>query len=125
MGRGIGNNQSLLDPSFHKYGNKSGKLLALMCKGSHTSTHTAALKNKFGNFITFPKQINRILEKYYASLYGQDPIDEHKATSFLENILLPTIDDSLLAQLNAPIALDEIAHTIKSLSPGKVPGPNG
>lgn len=72
---------------------------------------------------TTPKDINLILEKFYESLYGPDPINE--STAFLNKVPLPIIDDKLLTQLNAPLSLEEFTHTIKSLSPGKAPVPDG
>lgn len=116
--------QSLLDLSYHKYGNKSGKLLARLCKGPHTSTHITVLKDPSGNLTSSPKDINLILEQFYPALYGPDAIDEATALSFLDRVPLPTVNDTLLSQLNAPITLVKISSAIKSLTPGKAPGPD-
>lgn len=49
--------QSLLDLSYQKYGNKSGKLLVHLCKGPHTSTHITAIKDPSGNLTSSLKDI--------------------------------------------------------------------
>lgn len=87
--------------------------------------HLHKHKGKSSNLVTSPKNINFILEKFYASLYGADSIDETTAISFLDRVLLPIMNDTLLTQLNAPVSLIEITGTIKTLSPGKAQGPDG
>lgn len=96
--------QSFLDLNYHKYSNKSGKLLARFCKGPHTATHITALKNGSGNLTSTPKNLNLILEQFYAALYGPDPMDEATVLSFLDKVPLPTVNDTLLSQLNAPVS---------------------
>lgn len=67
--------KSHLNLKYHKYGNKPGKLLAKLCKGNHTPTHILLLKDTQGTTASSSKGIIMILERYYASLYGEDLID--------------------------------------------------
>lgn len=99
--------QSLLDLQYHKFGNKAGTILTHLCKGQQNATHIAALKDNLGKLATSPKDISASLENFCANLYGPNHIDEAPAQAFLDKVPLSTIDDTHLAQLNAPISKDE------------------
>lgn len=72
------------------------------------------------NLTTSQSDITDILAKFYASMYSAEPTDAAAATSWLDQVDLPTIDGSLLSSLNAPISLEEITQLPK----GKAPGPD-
>lgn len=111
--------KSLSDLQYHKFANKAGKLLARLCKGPHTPTHIQALKDIQGKITSVPKDINLILERFYANLYGHDPIDDTVAKDFLAQVTLPKVDQALLNQLNAPVTLVEVSSAIATLANGK------
>lgn len=57
---------------FYKYGNKSGKLLPRLAKGSNAPTPIHSLRDKEGNSHTNPVIINTILKHFYTGLYAKD-----------------------------------------------------
>lgn len=87
-----------MDLRCHKYGNKSGKLLARLFWGPHQPTHITTLKDRRGNPTALLGKIIKILETY-GTLYATYTIDLSKASSFLDNVHLPAIDPSLLQSL--------------------------
>lgn len=78
-----------------------------------------------------PQAIADEFSSFYMKLYNlkADP-SIHNPTpqemdEFLSPLYLPTLSESQLTNLNAPISVEEICATIKSLPQGKAPGPDG
>lgn len=72
-----------------------------------------------------PKDIQSILERFYANLYGPDPIDATVAQAFLDQVQLPRVDPLPLDQLNVPITDMTMTSAMASLASGKAPDPDG
>lgn len=81
---------------YHKFGNKSGKLLARLCKGAHVHIHITSLKDTQGILCSSPTDISSILEQYYNTLYSPDPSDLNATQEFLKKVPLPHIDPTQL-----------------------------
>lgn len=107
-----------MDGTIHKFGNKAGKLLAILCKAPFCPTHITSLRDTSGTINSTPHDINKVMLQYYSSLYAPDPIDKKIAQAFLDKISIPSITPFQLETLNAPI-------TIRNLAPSKAPGPDG
>lgn len=110
---------------YHKFENKAGKLLANLTKGHYHPTHIMTLHNSDGSLSSTPKDISKTLKNFFTKLYAQEPIDLQAATSYLGSTNLPLIDPDHLRKLNAPITEEESNVTIRGLSNGKAPGPDG
>lgn len=119
--------RSQFDAEMHRFGNKSGKLLANLARGRRVVTHITALKSTRGTTHTNPKQINNIFQDYYRSLYfdHSEPDSVEQGVSFLDRVRLPTAGDEHRELLNKEISEIEILQTIKGLGLGKAPGPDG
>lgn len=113
-----------LAASLHKFGNKAGKLLARLCKGSFCPTHITSLRDTNGTLHSMPQANNKTMLQFYSALYAPDPLDKQTTRSFLEKVDLPNITPLQLEALNAPISLSEISNTIRNLTPSKAPGPD-
>ena len=71
-------------------------------------------------------EINSVFKSYYSSLYtSESPDNSDVMVEFLDNLEIPTIESTLAEQIDAPVTLDEIIRSIKSLQSGKAPGPHG
>lgn len=55
-------------------------------------------------------------------MYSQDPIDQARATSFLDKVRLPKLSSTQFYVLNAPITMEYFTFTIKHLA-NKALGP--
>lgn len=111
--------QSHLDLQYHKYGNRVGKLVALLCRGPHTPTPISSPKDAQGNRTSTPRDTNLILCQ---TIWSRS----HKgsAEDFLDQVSLPKVDHSHLTQLNSPVTAQEVTKAISSLASGKAPGPD-
>lgn len=66
-------------------------------------------------------------QTYYASLYSDDhyPQATDQGKAFLHGVQLPLASPEQLQLLNADISEEEVQNTIRGLSSGKAPGPDG
>lgn len=95
---------SYLDLQYHKiYMITSGGNCWQDWKCTHAPTHISALKDTQGNTTSSTKDINQILEQFFAKLYGPNPINLTTAWDFLDRVPFPQIDTSLLFHFNALI----------------------
>lgn len=117
--------KSYSDLQYQKFGNKSRKLLAKLCKGAHVPTHITSLKDAQGNTYSSPSDICSILEQFYTNLYSLDPSELNATQEFIQRVPLPHIDTALLAQPNSLITEQEIYKTISSFANGKPPAQMG
>lgn len=111
-----------VDAHLYKFGNKSGNLLARLCKGPYKPTHITSLQDSPGNIKKTPQEVNKIMESFYSSLYAPDPIDTSIANNFLDKVKLTSVNPSQLQTLNEPISSSEISTAINNIALGKAPG---
>lgn len=113
-------------------GNRAGKFLAQRLKERKSQTKIPYLIRATHKSKMFhPKDIADSFAEYYSSLYNlkddpstPQPSDEAIQT-FLADIKLPSLSQTQLLTLNAPIIETEIQKAIKTLPCGKSPGPDG
>lgn len=107
-------------------GDKPHKLLARLLRKSQASQAILAVKNKNGQLVTDPKDINKCFEEFYCELYSsyssasQATIDE-----FLEESKLTKLDEEAVADLEADFTLDEVKVAIQQFPNSKAPRPDG
>ena len=121
-----------LNLKYYSQGNRAGKLMASQIKlcqqrnKIHKLTHHTS-----GKTILNPKEIADTFSLYYETLYNlkNDTLtpqpNADNISSFLDNIVLPSIDPTSLELLNKPISDEEIIKVIHELPKNKSPGPDG
>lgn len=77
-------NHTQKEATFHKFGNKSGKLLAKLCKGPHRPTFIPSPSDPTGNIKSLPQEVSRIMPQFYSTLYAHNPIEYNLAQSFID-----------------------------------------
>lgn len=102
-----------LSATLHKFGNKAGKLLARLYKGPYSPTHINMLRDSSGKIDNTPHEVQRILHKFYTSLYAPDTVDHAKVRDFLHQSSLPKISQTHLEALNATI-MPHLIHPAQS-----------
>lgn len=111
--------------TFHRFGNRSGKLLSRLLKGQHPPTIIKCLRNAGGAPTTKGTEMSAILQAFYEKLYKCAQSDEVARVQFWEKVTLPQMTSTQAASLMAPITPDEIRKAIKHLKTNKSPGPDG
>lgn len=111
--------------AFHRYGNRSGRLLSRLLKGQHPTTIIKQLRNANGSTTNKGKEISFILHSFYTTLYASNPANVQAKNSFWEKISLPQMSDSQAASLINPISIDKVRTAIKQSKSNKAPGPDG
>lgn len=107
------------DLTFHKYGNKAGKLLSYLTKERFDPIRINRLQQPDGTITTDPKTINTLFKHYYETLYATQPYDLDRATAFLDSVCSPQITKEQHNTLNAPITIKEITDTLQRLPKAK------
>lgn len=110
---------------FHRFGNRSGKLLSRLLKGQRPPTIIKGLRDADGVLTTDGKGMSDILHKFYDKLYGCATADETARMRFWEKVSLPQMSLSQADSLMHPIGADEVRKAINNLKPEKTPGPDG
>ena len=107
-------------------GDKPHKLLARLLKQSQASQAILSIKNKNGDLVTNPKDINNRFEEFYQDLYSSK-CDSDQATidDFLQKCDLPALDEDAVAALEAEITLREVNQAIQQSPNNKAPGSDG
>lgn len=90
--------KSYSELQYHKFGNKSGKLLAKLYKVAHVPIHITSLKDTQGNSFSSPTDISSIPEQDYNALYDPDTfrpersgfLKEGSTSSYRSYSLCPT-----------------------------------
>lgn len=123
--KGEGFRRSQQEARLFRYGNKAGKLLANLAKGSHQLSHIKSLKDKQGVPHHTPSKINEILSDFYRNLYTADGPMGGTPEKWLDNPVLPTLSDEEREVLGGVVSQDELERAIKNLKSHKAPGPDG
>lgn len=114
-----------LKQSYYDQGEKPGKLLAWQIKKLQSERAITIIEDDTGNTI-YPLEINRAFKYYYESLYSSEcPLNSEAQTDFLDGIDIPHISETLTAQLDSGLTLEEILGAIESMKTGKAAGPDG
>lgn len=108
-----------------RYGNKADKLLSNLARPFSHRSQLYPLKDRGSALHTHPNEILEILGDYFRTLYTQDSYEEGRARDLLGKIKLPQLSAEALNSINKEITTEELGSVIKSLSNGKVPGPDG
>ena len=107
-------------------GDKPHKLLARLLKQSQASHSILSIKNKNGNLVTAPRDINSCFEEFYRDLYSSKTSSSQAVIDdFLRDCDLPSLDEEAVAALDANITLDEVKLAIAQSPNNKAPGPDG
>lgn len=115
-----------LKQSYYDQGEKPGKLLAWQFKKLQSERAITIIEDDTGNTIVDPLKINRAFKYYYESLHSSEcPLNSEAQTDFLDDIDIPRISETLTAQLDSGLTLEEILGVIESMKTGKAAGPDG
>ncbi|XP_063806456.1 uncharacterized protein LOC134984922 [Pseudophryne corroboree] len=117
---------------YHRFGNKSGKLLTNMLNGTRPSSLVHPLKKPDGYLTSSNVQIVSVLKDFYASLYSPGPALFPENVAFAASMSLPDSDyippklaTPLDTDLTAPISQAEVSCVVGTLNQGTAPGPDG
>lgn len=106
--------------------NKPGRLLVRLAKGRAESNVISSLKDVKGDPRFETKHMVNVMRGFYQNLYSPECSDSDAAQArFLDRIKLLTLSDEIGEALCRPVTKEEVSKTIKSLSGGKAPGPDG
>lgn len=108
---------------FFESGDKAGKLLSYQARAEATSKLIPNIKSCAGENVSDLAEINRVFAEYYSDLYSST--SPPTAQEILQTIQFPHVGEELVRGLGRPITLVEVQEAIKSLNPGKSPGPDG
>ncbi|KAG3289803.1 hypothetical protein H1C71_026087, partial [Ictidomys tridecemlineatus] len=78
-----------------------------------------------GNITTDTTEIQKIIRKYFETLYSNKIEDSEDIDKFLKSYDLPRLSHEDTHNLNRPITKEEIEEAIKRLPTKKSPGPDG
>ena len=78
------------------------------------------LYDQQGNLRDTQQEINEVIHSYYSKLFSSQNLQQDP--EYLNDITLPTLDDTDQAILDAPINIEEIKIAVKSLNKDKCPG---
>lgn len=119
----VSDQMSRLRLRFFELGDKPHTLLARQLRGQQNNRAIHRIISTTGDTLTHPKAINECFLKYYQQLYKSKAKGDVDA--WLKNVPVPRLDEDSRITLNGPITVNEIADSIKSLTNGKAPGPDG
>lgn len=111
---------------YYYQGDRPSHLLALRLKENESKSCIDIIRTAEGAITTDPIAINNTFKSFYTNLYSsQSTLDKKLCKTFLNNLQLPTLDDSDRASLEKSITLDELHEAARSLQRGKSPGMDG
>ncbi len=88
--------------------------------------YISAIKSSDDQVTTNPVAINDIFKGFYTNLYkAETDFDEPICKQYLDKLELPRISQMDKESLEAPLSLEEIHISLKSLQKGKSPGLDG
>ncbi len=98
-------------------------LLALRLKECESKAYISAIKSSDDQVTTNPVAINEIFKGFYTNLYkAETDFDEPICKQYLDKLELPRISQMVKETLEAPLSLEELHVSLKSLQKGKSPG---
>ncbi len=101
-------------------------LLALRLKECESKAYISAIKSSDDQVTTNPVAINDIFKGFYTNLYkAETDFDEPICKQYLDKLELPRISQMDKESLEAPLSLEELHVSLKSLQKGKSPGLDG
>ncbi len=101
-------------------------LLALRLKECESKAYISAIKSSDDQVTTNPVTINDIFKGFYTNLYkAETDFDEPICKQYLDKLELPRISQIDKESLEAPLSLEELHVSLKSLQKGKSPGLDG
>ncbi len=105
---------------------RPGHLLALRLKECESKAYISAIKSSDDQVTTNPVAINDIFKGFYTNLYkAETDFDEPICKQYLDKLELPQISQTYKESLEAPLSLEELHVSLKSLQKGKSPGLDG
>lgn len=110
----------------YEHGEKAGKLLALQIRQSAASRMITEVRTSSGQITADQQDINKEFENFYTRLYSSESVGDTKLfDTFFCGLDIPTISMEDKEQLEAPLSLEELIQSIKSMQSSKAPGPDG
>ncbi len=101
-------------------------LLALRLKECESKAYISSIKSLDDQVTTNPVAINDIFKGFYTNLYkAETDFDEPICKQYLDKLELPQISHIDKESLEAPLSLEELHVSLKSLQKGKSPGLDG
>ncbi len=101
-------------------------LLALRLKECESKAYISAIKSSDDQVTTNLVAINDIFKGFYTNLYkAETDFDEPICKQYLDKLELPRISQMDKESLEAPLSLEELHVSLKSLQKGKSPGLDG
>ncbi len=101
-------------------------LLALRLKECESKAYISAIKSSDDQVTTNPVAINDIFKGFYTNLYkAETDFDEPICKQYLDKLELTWISQMDKESLEAPLSLEELHVSLKSLQKGKSPGLDG
>lgn len=118
---------------YYEYGNKPSRVLANALRETRARNHIERIKTQGDTLVSSSQAIAKAFRDYYANLYqieGQMPTSRtsDRWESAKEYILasgMPKIPEEGAGDIDGPITIEEFSEALKSLKPGKAPGPDG
>ncbi len=101
-------------------------LLALRLKECESKAYISAIKSSDDQVTTNPVAINDIFKGFYTNLYkAETDFDEPVCKRYLDKLDLPRISQMDKESLEAPLSMEELHVSLKSLQKRKWPGLDG
>ncbi len=95
-------------------------------KECESKSYISAIKSSDDQITTNPVAINDIFKGFYTNLYkAETDFDEPICKQYLDKLELPRISQMDKESLEAPLSLEELHISLKSLQKGKSPGLDG
>ncbi len=95
-------------------------------KECESKAYISAIKSSDDQVTTNPVAINDIFKGFYTNLYkAETDFDEPICKQYLDKVELPRISQIDKESLEAPLSLEELHVSLKSLQKGKSPGLDG
>lgn len=112
--------------SYYEHGDNSKSSVGSWLRRQSTSCLIPIRRNTHNVITTDPAEINATFQSFYSLLYKSEfPADRTTMNEFLHGLCNPIIDPDTVPQLDYPLSLTEITHSIKAIQSNKALCPNG
>lgn len=109
---------------FYEHGDKARKFLARQLH-QVSSSHLIPQIHTYSCNTSEPMEINNAFKEFYMFLYSSEQDTTPDFSNCFENLDIPSLDQSAVAELERPITAAELSTAASSLQSGKSPGPDG